>query len=118
MLVGLYRRNKMQPMPVKKMPSAGTTISSLLKLSYEINNVRSRDDLINVINNSVSKLFAFDNINILLFAEGAQGNSYLLASPLPTTLQPPIKHELAEEWTVILVQRNCWLYRLAHFFQK
>lgn len=83
-------------MPVKKMPGTNKTITSLLKLSYDINNVRSRDDLIKVIKNCVSKLFAFENITIMLLNEDPLSNSYLLASPLPTTFKSPDKQELSD----------------------
>ena len=83
-------------MAVKKITNANVTVSSLLKLSYELSNIRSRKGLINVINNCVSKLFAFENISIFLLNKDAQNNSYILASPLPTTIKPPCIQELSD----------------------
>lgn len=83
-------------MPATKSSIINVTINSLLKLSYDVSNVRSRNDLIKVINNCVSKLFSFDNISVLLFDEDAQNNSYIFASPLPTTYKPPSQQQITD----------------------
>jgi len=68
----------------------------LLKLSYDISNVRTKADLVKVINNDVRKLFVFENISILLLNDDPRLNDWILASPVPTTMLPPTQDELSD----------------------
>lgn len=78
----------------------------LLNLSYNISNVRTRGDLVRVINNNVRKLFPFENINILLLDEDTGRCTYILASPVPTTLKPPGPDELADPEQVARIHKG------------
>lgn len=68
----------------------------LLQLSYEFSTIRTKDDLVKVINNNVRKLFQFENINVLFLNNDPLYNSYILASPIPATVRLPSAEELAE----------------------
>ena len=73
-----------------------TEREQLLKLSFNLNNVRTKEDLVKVINSNVRKLFPFENISILLLNEDPLYNDYIVASSMPNTMRVPPQQELSD----------------------